>query len=300
MSNKNNSIFVVLAIFALAFLYTYIPSKWDIREVVREEILNHEYSKIGGKEAYEIKTELEKVINTHPDNPNNLEAQKSMLSQLKDGGTVDSTTGDGTTTLTDSSNKKAVSTITEDMAKEIMKDAVVEGNKDADIVMVEYSDLECPYCLIQHNENKIKSRLLEEYKDNIAVIFKNNRGVDHSGTEAKALALICAQTVGDDEKYKAFYNKIFEYSEKNTGKYFPVSDLPELAKEIGLDEEKYNKCIKAPETLSRFEKETAEAQSFSLGGTPGTLIFNKKTGEYKTIAGAYPYTEFKKAVDSLK
>lgn len=52
--------------------------------------------------------------------------------------------------------------------------------------------------------------------------------------------------------------------------------------------------------LSQFEAETAEAQSFGLNGTPGTLIINQKTGEYDTVIGAYPFEAFQAKVEALQ
>jgi protein-disulfide isomerase len=53
------------------------------------------------------------------------------------------------------------------------------------------------------------------------------------------------------------------------------------------------------ETSARFLAQTSEANKYGLGGTPGTLILNTKTGKYATVEGAYPYATFTAKIDEL-
>jgi protein-disulfide isomerase len=71
--------------------------------------------------------------------------------------------------------------------------AAIEGNVQADILVVEYSDMECPFCVRQYAETKLRKSLIDQYGDKVAFAFKNNRGVNHSGTEAKAIGALCAK-----------------------------------------------------------------------------------------------------------
>ena len=85
----------------------------------------------------------------------------------------------------------------------------------------------------------------------------------------------------------------------NEGGVLDVTKLPEIAKLAGVDITKWQSCVDTKETMTRFGAQTAEAQKFGLGGTPGTLILNTKTGKYATIEGAYPYTAFTAKIDEL-
>lgn len=55
--------------------------------------------------------------------------------------------------------------------------------------------MECPFCIRQYHSTKLFPTLLSQYKDKIGIAFKNNRGVNHPGTEAKAIAALCAKKV---------------------------------------------------------------------------------------------------------
>jgi protein-disulfide isomerase len=57
----------------------------------------------------------------------------------------------------------------------ILSGASIEGNKNADIVAIEYSDMECPFCIRQYSDTKLQPSLAAQYGDKVAFVFKNNR-----------------------------------------------------------------------------------------------------------------------------
>jgi predicted DsbA family dithiol-disulfide isomerase len=127
--------------------------------------------------------------------------------------------------------------------------------------------------------------------------------VNHPGTEAKALGLLCAGKIGGEAAYTKFLTYVMDNTtlrpQKRDGTVISVADLPKAAAAAGVDVAQWQSCVDKKETQSRFAAETAEANKFGLGGTPGTLILNKKTGKYKTVEGAYPYETFSAAIDEL-
>ncbi len=68
---------------------------------------------------------------------------------------------------------------------------------------------------------------------------------------------------------------------------------------ISLHLQKWQSCYDKKETLAQFSTETQEAQKYGLGGTPGTMIINVKTGKYATVEGAYPYEKFVANIEAL-
>lgn len=138
---------------------------------------------------------------------------------------------------------------------EIKKDAYMEGNKDALITIVEYSDLECPFC-IRHFQEGVAESLSQTYGSTVQYTFKNFRAVQHPGSEAKANALLCAGVLGGTEVYAAYYADILTGS--GNRELFSVEKLTSLAVDIGLDEKKFDSCVESKEQLVRFEAETAE------------------------------------------
>ena len=57
----------------------------------------------------------------------------------------------------------------------VISGAALEGNALADIVVIEYSDMECPYCIKQYADTKLQSALQAKYGDKVAFAFKSNK-----------------------------------------------------------------------------------------------------------------------------
>lgn len=89
-------------------------------------------------------------------------------------------------------NPQGANTLTADQMKNILQNAYIEGNKLAPVALIEYSEMECPYCAQQYHDTKIREIVKQQYPDTVSFVWKNNRGANHPGTEAKALGLLCA------------------------------------------------------------------------------------------------------------
>jgi len=56
--------------------------------------------------------------------------------------------------------------------QEVKAESYINGNKDAKITWLEYSDLECPYCAKLHNSGT-PEELIEKYGDDLNIIFNH-------------------------------------------------------------------------------------------------------------------------------
>lgn len=303
---------LILSALQAAYIFGLLPSTRTVQQetplqnttgierVVRDALLQHEYEKVGGKDAYDTLTELQKLYLQHPDNPQNLAAQKAMIQEFKAAinGSSSGNTAVASGTTSSTTTSTTTKTLDEAAKSALLKDAVIEGNKSAPIVFLEYSDLECPYCIMQHNENKISQKIAEEFKDQVAYAFKNHRGVNHAGTEVKALGALCVNKLGGTEAYHKYYTAVLSGSQAG-GAVYPVADLPKLVESFGVDKAKWQSCVDSKEFLAQFNAETKQGQDYGLRGTPGVLIFNQKTGKYTTIVGAQDYANFQSAVKTL-
>ena len=70
-----------------------------------------------------------------------------------------------------------------------------------------------------------------------------------------------------------------------------VPNLKKYAKELGLNIEKFNKCLDSGEKKTLVEKDTAYGSSLGVQGTPGFFI----NGQF--LAGAFPFQFFKEIID---
>lgn len=260
---------------------SYFFSKQVSKEVM-ENYLALEYKKSGGKENYELITEAQRL---------QLEQQIPQIREFVKGW------GSAKTEWQEVATAEPKKLSQAELAS-IKKDAYIEGNKSAKITLIEYSDLECPFCIRQFKEGTIK-KVHEKYGDTVNSIFKNFRGVPHENAEIEAVAALCAGQVGGTEKYASYYQAILGRSNGGNGTGFSKDALVPLAKEVGLDMKKFQACFDTKATLSRFDAETTEGKKLGVSGTPWTVIINNETGEYMLIAWAYPVSEFERVISKL-
>lgn len=258
-----------------------------VASAVIEKYLANEYAKSGSKENYDLLAKAQRL---------QMEDQIPQIKQFiasKEG--VKPSAG---TTTSGEATIAAKKTLTQDEIAAIKKTAYIEGNKDAIITLVEYSDLECPFCIRQFTEGTI-SKTHEKFGDKVNSIFKNFRGVPHENSETEANATLCAGDLGGAKAYIAYYNAIFSRTKGGNGTGFSKDALLPLAKELKLDGKKFQACVDSKKNISRFDAETAEGSKLGVQGTPGTVVINNKTGEYELIAGAYPVSEFERVINKL-
>lgn len=285
-------IIALLLVSILANLGTGYYLKSSIADVVTEKILSNEYQKAGGKENYELLTKAQQL---------QMEDQLPQIKQFIESKEGKKPNTENTSTGSESAVPSAATkakTLTQDEIVAIKKGAYIEGNKDATITLVEYSDLECPFCIRQFKDETIK-KAHAKFGDKINSIFKNFRGVPHENSEAEANALLCAGEIGGTDKYVAYYNAIFTRTNGGNGTGFSKDALLPLAKELKIDGAKFQSCVDSKKNIARFDAETAEGSKLGVQGTPGTVVINNKTGEYELIAGAYPVSEFERIINKL-
>jgi len=247
---------------------------------VKKALLELEYEKVGGKENYDLISKAT-LIQMHEQIPQIREFVETS------GGVVAKPSNNDTSLVLDA-----------DRIATILQGAAIEWNPNADIMVIEYTDTECPFCMRQYHDTRLPDTLSSQYGDKVAFVFKNNRGVNHQWTEAKAVGSLCAKKIWGTDAYVKFYKTVMDGSTQGGGVY-PVSALPDAAKAAGINIAEWQSCFDKRETVAEYLAETQEAASFGLRGTPGTLILNVKTGKYATIEWAYPYASFVEKIESL-
>lgn len=169
------------------------------------------------------------------------------------------------------------------------------GNPNAKIVIVEYSDLECPFCKTFH---KSMNQVMSEYGESgkVAWVYRHFPLSFHSKADKEAQATECVAKLGGNAKFWEYTNKIFEITPANNG--LDMSLLPKLAQEIGIDEAAFTACLASDEMKPIIEAGLASGIKAGVRGTPHSLILvDKKV--VGTIDGAQPFAAVKAQIDAL-
>lgn len=172
--------------------------------------------------------------------------------------------------------------------KEISETDHIRGDKNAPIKIVEFSDLECPFCKNFHDTMK---RILSEYNGKVAWIYRHFPIAQlHPKAEKSAEASECAAEIGGEEKFWAYVDRYFEITPSNN--QIDLAKLPQIAEDIGLDRGQFENCLNSGKFKEKINSQTQDAINSGANGTPYSVIINQNN-EKSAINGAYPYEQIK-------
>lgn len=137
------------------------------------------------------------------------------------------------------------------------------GNRQAEIVLVEYGDFECPYC---RNAHPLVKRLLEEKGDELNFVFRNFplREI-HPHAYVSALA---AEAAGMQGKFWEMHDLIFENQDRLSQGFLLL-----LAKELGLNLRQFASDSGGNDVESKIETDWEGGIRSGVNGTP-TFFLN--------------------------
>ncbi len=181
--------------------------------------------------------------------------------------------------------------------REIDRNDHVLGDSDARIVLVEYSDPECAFCKMFHST---MLSLMDEYgkAGQLSWVYRHFPITEiHPNAFRKAEAMECIAALGDENKFWQFTNLMYERSAEDGS--LALTELPKIAKEVGVDEAKMRVCMESGEMTARVEMDVNNAREMGFTGTPQSILIDRKTGDTYPIQGAFPYFQMKQAIDLI-
>lgn len=157
----------------------------------------------------------------------------------------------------------------------------IRGLGDAPITIVEFSDLECPFCARAVPTMK---ELLKQYPTQIRWVFKNYPLRFHSDAPLAHQAVLAA---GEQGKFWEMHDLVF-----GDQKALKRNDLLEKAHSLNLDMAKFTADLESERIKQQIEADRKEGSALRINGTP-TFYINEH--EY---SGALTLDRFKAAVDN--
>lgn len=170
----------------------------------------------------------------------------------------------------------------------------IRGNRNAKLVLVEYSDLECPFCKKFHPTMK---QVLKEYGDKVAWIYRHYPLPFHPNAQKEAEASECAAEQGGNITFWNYIDAILDRTSSG-GTGFALEKLIPLAEELGLDGTKFKTCLDSGTYAKKIKVEIDSAAKGGVNGTPTTIII-PATGKRDIISGALPFEEIKQQLDQI-
>jgi protein-disulfide isomerase len=171
----------------------------------------------------------------------------------------------------------------------------IKGNPNAPILMIEYSDYDCPFCKEYH---ETLTQIMNEYgiTGRVAWVYRQFPLEQlHPNSPKISEAALCVGELGGSAAFWKFTDAIFNGRELQEPTNMVA--LPNYAAEAGVDLAAYQSCVSSGRMKERVAASVKEAFDLGAQGTPYTVLV--VGSEQAVINGAQPYDVVKGIIDNL-
>lgn len=168
------------------------------------------------------------------------------------------------------------------------------GDPDAPVVIVEYSDFQCPYCRIFADETE--PLIVENHVSTGEVYFiyrslgnfiSDNIGAGRTESRDAAEAAYCA---GDQGKFWEYKDLLYANWKGEDAGSFTEKRLMAFAEALELDYDQFNECFMSHKYRDLTEQDLQSGRQEGINSTPSFVINGK------LVVGAQPYSAFQQEI----
>lgn len=173
----------------------------------------------------------------------------------------------------------------------------VLGNPNATVKVIEYADLECPYCKVFHTT---MHQVMDYYGQSgqVAWVYRPfPLGQIHSKAPKEAEAAECAADQGGSQAFFAYVDKIYSITPSENN--LDLAQLPVVAKNVGLNVDTFNSCLNSGKFAKKVQDSYNEAIKAGGTGTPFILVTKAGSTDAIPLEGAQPYDSMRAAIDAV-
>ena len=190
-------------------------------------------------------------------------------------------------------NKPAAQVVDASSIRKPSADDHIIGSPSAPIVLIEYSDFQCPFCEVIYPTLK---KIVDESKGQIAWVYRHlplNSIHPQANPSANASECIAAQ-LGNNGFWQ-FAESLFNNQSQLSPAYYT-----QLAQQLGANMTQFNQCVSASTYQNRIDLDAQEVNSIGGTGTPYVVVLNTKTNKAAVIPGALPYAQAMSVIKSVQ
>ena len=171
----------------------------------------------------------------------------------------------------------------------------IYGNPNAPILIVEYSDYDCPFC---KNFHETMNQIMNEYgvTGKVAWVYRQFPIAQlHPNANHISESALCVGELGGNDAFWKYSNSIFQ--ERSANEATNISKLETYAKDAGVEEAAFKAFLDSGKHKKAIEASLAEGAAAGIGGTPQSFVL--VGNQQAAIEGAQPYPVVKQIVDNL-
>lgn len=171
----------------------------------------------------------------------------------------------------------------------------IRGNPNAPILIVEYSDYDCPFCKQYH---ETMSKIMNEFgvTGRVAWVYRQFPLAQlHPNSPKISEAALCVGKLGGSKSFWSFTDAIFDGRDLESPTN--VTKLLSYAETAGVDPNSYKDCLNNHETEQAVLDSIDDATKAGAQGTPYTVLM---VGDQQAvISGAQEYQTVRGIVQNL-
>ena len=180
----------------------------------------------------------------------------------------------------------------------------ITGSPNPKITIVEYSDLECPFC---KNFDTTMQKVMQKYGSEVLWTYRHfpldcvdNTSQSctplHPKARHEAVASECAFEQGGNDAFWQYIHKVFSITPSNN--QLDPAQLTSIAKDMGLKMDQFNSCLSTDKYANVVSADAKKGLKSNVQGTP-MIIITDQLGNTYTVAGAYPYEVIAGTLDAI-
>lgn len=139
------------------------------------------------------------------------------------------------------------------------------GNINAKVVLVEFSDFQCPACRAYQPTVDL---INQKYGDRLLFAYRHFPLPQHQYSRLGAEAF---EAAGEQGKYWEMYDYLFTNQDSLAQDF-----ILNAGAKVGIDQNKYQERVKANKFADKIQKDWEDGQSLGINGTPTFFLNGKK------------------------
>lgn len=155
------------------------------------------------------------------------------------------------------------------------------GPKSAPVTLIEFTDYQCPFC---GRVRPTITQILDQYKDKVRYVLRDYPLPFHGEAKKAHEAAHCA---GEQGKYWEMSTLLFKNQQA-----LGVAKLKDYAKEVGLNQSKFDKCLDSGKYAKKVDDNQAAGSGVGVNGTPAFFVNGVM------LSGAQPIGAFTEIIDA--
>lgn len=151
----------------------------------------------------------------------------------------------------------------------------IKGDKDASVVLIEYSDFQCPACAVYSG---LMAAVVEEVGDSFAFVYRHYP-LERLHSNAKAAAR-ASEAAAKQDKFWEMHDILFANQSVWAKEDDPKAVFVGIAEQIGLNVVSFEEDYESEEVIRIIDEGLNEALDAGFNSTPTFVINGEKIGNF--------------------